>query len=137
MAFLLSQLFTHHFKQGTLCLMERLRCIHTGDWGEAHHIFTRKAHPYLEFVHWNIIPLSRSLHQLWHQKGTTYMCNHYSTIECWMRNKSWKYDNILLKWEHGEKAKYFQLWLKDPKRDPKDLALVPFKETGVTSGTNK
>ena len=54
-----------------------------------------------------------------------------------MRNNGWKYDNVLLRWEHGEKAKYFQLWLKDPKRDPKDLALVSFKETGVTSGTDK
>ncbi len=64
-------------------------CVVCGKQGpnDAHHIKTRKS--FGDDVKENLICLCRFHHQLWHQKGVSYMAVFYSDILRWLLANGW------------------------------------------------
>lgn len=77
-------------------------CIICGDNAEEHHLKTRKAHPELEHKDFNKIPVCRTHHRMFHDKGTNYMAANYYAVLNWLSNHNWSYDDVTLRWEHYE-----------------------------------
>lgn len=74
-------------------------CIVTGKQGcDLHHIKTRGSGGTDD--EWNLIPISRTLHQRWHHRGTQYMVKGYPAIRNWMIKNGWKFDIYSGKWLH-------------------------------------
>ncbi len=71
-------------------------CVVTGEPAELHHIKTRGSGGTDD--PWNLIPLSRKMHSMWHMKGMRYMVKTYPAIEKWVLANGWGFDDFLFKW---------------------------------------
>jgi len=80
-------------------------CIVTGQEAEWHHIAHRSTHPELEDAEFNLIPVCREIHTLWHSKGNSYMCQHFPQIKKWMKSNGWSLCPVLHKWVSGRTEK--------------------------------
>lgn len=67
---------------------------------EYHHLYTRKAHPELQFKAWNSMPLHRAAHTEFHVRGAKYMANKYPRIRRWLEKNDWTFDEHLDRWTH-------------------------------------
>ena len=74
------------------------RCIVTGKAAELHHVKTRGSGGPDE--EWNLVPVSRLIHSLWHSRGNTYMARTYPIIKKWLLEHGWTYDEYTKRWVH-------------------------------------
>lgn len=56
-----------------------------------HHVLGRKAYPELKDEEWNLCPLSREMHSLWHAQGMNYMAERFFQVKVWLKNNGWTY----------------------------------------------
>jgi len=74
------------------------KCIITGKDGENHHILSRKAYPQYKESEFNLLPLTRELHQEIHRVGRSSFIKKYK-LENEMISRGFEY--ILGKWVYN------------------------------------
>lgn len=65
-----------------------------------HHIYTRGARPDLQYSDFNLIPVCKRDHSLWHNKGTKYMAETFLEVKLWLESNGWSIDEYTGKWYH-------------------------------------
>lgn len=71
-----------------------------------HHLLTKKAFPEHKDSVWNLIPVSRQIHNDFHNHGTTYMASKYSSVMEWHFMRVALYaSGTLCKWHSVQVAK--------------------------------
>lgn len=75
-------------------------CVPCGSYNQStyHHILTRKAHPEHENKKWNLIPVCKSCHTLWHLKGTEFMSKKFPSVKEWLIDNKWEVEELRDKW---------------------------------------
>lgn len=68
-----------------------------------HHVYTRKSHPELSEVKWNMIDVCLIHHNEFHNQGNSHMIMKYKGVKRWFENNGWYKD--LGKWVHDPETK--------------------------------
>jgi len=85
---------------------EGIFCVVTGKPAEYHHVKPRGSGGTDD--EWNLCPVAREIHTLWHSKGNSYMCQHFPQIKKWMQKHGWTLCPVLHKWRHDGKNHDFK-----------------------------
>jgi hypothetical protein len=65
-----------------------------------HHLLTKKAYPEHKDSIWNLIPVSQKTHNDFHNHGTAYMANKYSSVMEWLLSNGWYVCELTGKWRN-------------------------------------
>ena len=65
---------------------------------DVHHLNTRGS--FADDVEWNLIPACRTCHNLFHNKGISFMANKFFHFKEWLIKNGWIYETHLAKWRH-------------------------------------
>ena len=91
--------------------LKRSPCIacHASGISDIHHVKSRGSGG--KDLYWNMIPLCRFCHSLWHQGGYTRFFKKYPHVLGYLLDLGWEID--------GEKLRYYASGKVDPKPDSK------------------
>lgn len=81
-------------------------CIACGLMGEGlvcyHHLKTQGAHKELKNEKWNLIPVCKAHHKVFHGRGTEYMSTKFNRVKKFLLDNGWKFCETRKKWVRYE-----------------------------------